>query len=68
MPKPTRRWISTVVMLEHKLILLIKLAFGIEVSKEELSISGIEDITKEDIDFASEIDAQNQADLFMPKR
>jgi len=42
----------------HKLILLIKLAFGIEVSKEELSISGIEDITKEDIDFASEIDAK----------
>ncbi len=42
----------------HKLILLIKLAFGIDVSKEELSISGIEDITKEDIDFASEIDAK----------
>lgn len=42
----------------HKLILLIKLAFGIEVSKEDLSISGIEDITKEDIDFASEIDAR----------
>lgn len=42
----------------HKLILLIKLAFGIEVSKEDLSISGIEDITKEDIDFASEIDAK----------
>ena len=42
----------------HKLILLIKLAFGIEVSKENLSISGIEDITKEDIDFASEIDAK----------
>lgn len=42
----------------HKLILLIKLAFGINVSKDELSISGIEDITKEDIDFASEIDAR----------
>jgi len=42
----------------HKLILLIKLAFGIDVSKEDLSISGIEDITKEDIDFASEIDAK----------
>jgi homoserine dehydrogenase len=42
----------------HKLILLIKLAFGIDVSKEELSVSGIEDITKEDIDFASEIDAK----------
>lgn len=42
----------------HKLILLIKLAFGIDVSKEDLAISGIEDITKEDIDFASEIDAK----------
>ena len=42
----------------HKLILLIKLAFGIDVIKEELSISGIENITKEDIDFASEIDAK----------
>lgn len=42
----------------HKLILLIKLAFGIEVSKDDLSITGIENITKEDIDFASEIDAK----------
>ena len=42
----------------HKLILLIKLAFGIDVSKDDLSISGIENITKEDIDFASEIDAK----------
>jgi len=42
----------------HKLILLIKLAYGIDVSKEDLSISGIEHITKEDIDFASEIDAK----------
>ena len=42
----------------HKLILLIKLAFGIDVSKDDLSISGIENITREDIDFASEIDAK----------
>lgn len=42
----------------HKLILLIKLAYGIDVSKEDLSISGIENITKEDIDFANEIDAK----------
>jgi homoserine dehydrogenase len=42
----------------HKLILLIKLAFGIDVSKADLSVSGIEDITREDIDFASEIDAK----------
>jgi len=42
----------------HKLILLIKLAYGIDVSKEDLSILGIENITKEDIDFANEIDAK----------
>lgn len=42
----------------HKLILLIKLAYGVDVSKDDLSISGIENITKEDIDFASEIDAK----------
>lgn len=42
----------------HKLILLIKLAYGVDVSKDDLSISGIEQITREDIDFASEIDAK----------
>ena len=41
----------------HKLILLIKLAFGMDITMEELSITGIENITKEDIDFANEIDA-----------
>jgi homoserine dehydrogenase len=42
----------------HKLILLIKLAYGIDVTKEELPIIGIENITSEDIDFATEIDAR----------
>jgi homoserine dehydrogenase len=42
----------------HKLILLIKLAYGIDVSMNELSIIGIEDITKEDIDVAHEIGAK----------
>lgn len=41
----------------HKLILLIKLAFGIDVSMEQLSRIGIQNITKNDIDFASEINA-----------
>ena len=41
----------------HKLILLIKLAFGIDVTMEQLSIIGIKNITKNDIDFASEINA-----------
>lgn len=42
----------------HKLILLIKLAYGIDVSMEDLSIIGIENIQKEDIDFANEIGAK----------
>jgi homoserine dehydrogenase len=42
----------------HKLLLLIKLAFGIDVEKDELPVIGIENITKEDIDFADEIDAR----------
>lgn len=42
----------------HKLILLIKLAWGIDVSMDDLSIIGIENIGKEDIDFANEINAK----------
>lgn len=42
----------------HKLILLIKLAYGIDISMDELSITGIENIVKEDIDFANEIQAK----------
>ena len=41
----------------HKLILLIKLAFGIDITMEQLSRIGIQNITKNDIDFASEINA-----------
>lgn len=42
----------------HKIILLIKLAYGIDVSMDDLSMIGIEDISKEDMDFANEIDAK----------
>lgn len=42
----------------HKIILLIKLAYGIDVSMDDLSIIGIENISKNDIDFANEIDAK----------
>lgn len=42
----------------HKIILLIKLAYGIDVSMDDLSIIGIENISKEDIDFANEINAK----------
>ena len=40
----------------HKLVILIKLAFGIDIEMKQLSIQGIENIGKEDIDFAREID------------
>jgi len=42
----------------HKIILLIKLAYGIDVAMEDLSMMGIENISKEDMDFAREIDAK----------
>ncbi|MBN1769091.1 MAG: homoserine dehydrogenase [Prolixibacteraceae bacterium] len=42
----------------HKIILLIKLAYGIDVSMNDLAITGIENIKKEDIEFANEIDAK----------
>ncbi len=42
----------------HKIVLLIKLAFGIDVPFDQLSMNGIENISKEDIDFANEIDAK----------
>lgn len=42
----------------HKLILLIKLAYGIDISKDELAIEGIESLTKDDIEIASEIGAK----------
>jgi homoserine dehydrogenase len=42
----------------HKLILLAKLAFGIDITLEQLLPKGIENIEKEDIDFAEEIDCK----------
>ncbi|HTX72621.1 MAG TPA: homoserine dehydrogenase [Rectinemataceae bacterium] len=40
----------------HKLIILIKLAFGIDVSIEDLQVQGIQDIGAEDIALADELD------------
>ena len=42
----------------HKIILLIKLAFGIDVTMDQLPTIGIEQIDKEDIEFAEEIGAK----------
>ena len=42
----------------HKLILLIKLAFGIDISLDQLNPIGIDRISKEDIEFAEEINCK----------
>ncbi|MBN2634634.1 MAG: homoserine dehydrogenase, partial [Prolixibacteraceae bacterium] len=52
----------------HKLILLTKLAYGIDISMDELSITGIDNITKEDIDFANEIDARIKLICYAKKK
>jgi homoserine dehydrogenase len=41
----------------HKLIILVKLAFGVDLKIEQLGIKGIENITNDDIDFAKEMDS-----------
>ena len=41
----------------HKLILLLKLAFGLDVTMDQLSRTGIQFISKNDMDFAKEINA-----------
>lgn len=42
----------------HKLLLMIKLAYGIEIPMNDLPIIGIEKITKAEIDFAREMDSK----------
>lgn len=42
----------------HKLIILIKLAFGVDITIKQLSVKGIENIGKDDIDFANEMDCR----------
>lgn len=42
----------------HKLILLIKLAFGLEVTMNQLSITGIQNVTRDDMEFANEINSK----------
>lgn len=39
----------------HKLAILIKLAFGLDIKYSDLIIEGIQDISKEDLDFANEM-------------
>lgn len=42
----------------HKIIILMKLVFGIDVSMEELDFKGIQDITSTDMEYAKEINAK----------
>lgn len=39
----------------HKLTILIRLAFGADINYSDLIIQGVQDITKEDLDFANEM-------------
>jgi homoserine dehydrogenase len=51
----------------HKLILLIKLSFGVEITMNALSRTGIQNIRKEDIEFAKEIDGKIKLICFAQK-
>lgn len=51
----------------HKLILLVRLAYGIYLNIEDLCVKGIEDITNVEIDFAKEIDATIKLIAFATK-
>lgn len=51
----------------HKLNILVKLAFGMNISMDQLAIQGIEDITQEEIDFAAEIDSKIKMICFARK-
>ena len=42
----------------HKIIILMKLVFGIDVSMEELNFQGIQNISSSDMDYAAEIDSK----------
>lgn len=51
----------------HKLIILTKLAFGLDISIEQLSPIGIQDISKEEIEFAEEINCTIKLICFAKK-
>ena len=51
----------------HKLLILIKLAFGVDLTMDQLSIKGIENITKEDLDFAKEMESRVKLICFAEK-
>ncbi len=51
----------------HKLAILIRLAFDVDIPMQKLSIKGVENIGREDIDFAREIDSTIKLICFAQK-
>lgn len=51
----------------HKLIILAKLAFGISITLEELSIQGINNINQDDLNFANEMECKIKLICFAKK-
>ncbi|OHD15262.1 MAG: hypothetical protein A2Y34_05990 [Spirochaetes bacterium GWC1_27_15] len=52
----------------HKLSILIKLAFGVDVKIENISVSGIQGVSKEDLSFANEMDCKIKLICFAQKK
>ena len=52
----------------HKLIILIKLAFGVDIDFNQLSIEGIQSISKENLDFADEMESTIKLMCFAEKK
>ncbi len=52
----------------HKIAILIKLAFGIDAQLDKLSVSGIQDISKDDLLFAKEMDSTIKLICFATKK
>jgi homoserine dehydrogenase len=51
----------------HKLVILAKLAFGLDLTMEQLAIKGTDTISKEEADFAKEIDSSIKLICFAQK-
>lgn len=51
----------------HKLVILSKLAYGLDLTMEQLAIRGVEGISKEEVDFAKEINSRIKLICFAQK-
>lgn len=52
----------------HKIIILMKLAYGLEIGMDDLSITGIQNISSEDIAFAKEINCNIKLICFAKRK